>query len=267
MKKYLSIFLISFRQDFAYKLSFVMWRFRNVMQILVFFFLWSSVFTTKNTVFFGYTKEKIIAYAFLLIFIKAVVLSSKSIEVSSQISNGVISNFLTKPINFFKYWLVRDVSSKILNICFSVVEISVLFLILKPIIFVQTNFLYILLFIFSLCVASLIFFCLSMLTNFVSFWIPEIGWGAQFLVVIIFVEFLSGAFFPLDVFPKTIYNILQFTPFPYLIFVPIKTYLGIESIGSLLRLNLAGLVWVVVLMIIMKKVWNKGLKAYEAVGR
>ncbi len=267
MSKYLQILKISFQQEFTYRLNFIMWRVRNVIQILVFFFLWSSVFAAQGSNYFGYNKEKIIAYAFLLILVRAIVMSSRSVDVAGIISNGELSNLLIKPVNFFKYWITRDISSKLLNIIFSFFEIVILFLILKPNIFIQTNPLQILLFITSLLIAAFIFFCIAMLTSFIPFWIPEVSWGAQFLVIVVFVEFLSGAFFPLDVFPKSIYEFLRFTPFPYLIFVPIKTYLGVESISTTSGSLLIGFTWSLILWILMKRVWQKGLKIYEAVGR
>jgi ABC-2 type transport system permease protein len=267
MSKYLQILKISFQQEFTYRLNFIMWRVRNVIQILVFFFLWSSVFSVQGSNYFGYDKEKIIAYAFLLIFVRAIVMSSRSVDVAGIISNGELSNLLIKPVNFFKYWITRDISSKSLNIIFSIFEIVILFLILKPNIFIQTNFFQIILFIISLLIAALIFFCIAMLTSFIPFWIPEVSWGAQFLVIVVFVEFLSGAFFPLDVFPEAVFKILRFTPFPHLIFVPIKTYLGVESLSTTLGSLSIGLVWSLILWILMKRVWQKGLKIYEAVGR
>ena len=133
--------------------------------------------------------------------------------------------------------------------------------------FIQTDPIQILLFIFSLIIAASIFFSIAMLTSFIPFWIPEVSWGAQFLIIVIFVEFLSGAFFPLDVFPEAIFKILQFTPFPYLIFVPIKTYLGVATSITTPWSLLIGFTWSLILWILMKRVWQKGLKIYEAVGR
>ncbi len=267
MKKYLSILKISFQQEFAYRLNFVMWRIRNIIQILVFFFLWNSVYESDSVSHFGYTKEKIIAYVFLLIFVRAIVLSSRSVDVAGHVANGDLSNYLLKPVSYFKYWITRDVGSKILNVLFSSLEIGVLYLIFKPDIYIQQNILYILLFFLSLIIAGFIYFNIIMLTNSVPFWVPEVAWGAQFLVTIIAVEFLSGAFFPLDVLPNAFLNFLKLTPFPYLIFIPIKTYLGAENL-QITTMNLAlGLVWVIILWKLKHKVWRRGLKVYEAVGR
>lgn len=267
MKKYISIFKISFQQEFAYKLNFVMWRVRNIMQILVFFFLWNAVFENGTQEVFGYTKEKILTYAFVLILIRAIALSSRSVDIAGQISNGELSNLILKPINYFKYWVTRDISSKLLNAIFASVEILILFMFLKPSIFLQTNPLYLLMFLVSLAISMFIFFNILMLTNFVPFWAPEVSWGAQFLVIVVVVEFLSGSFFPIDVFPTVIYNALKLTPFPYLIFAPIKIYLGNFSIVESLQSLAVGGVWCVVLWFTMNSVWKKGLKIYEAVGR
>lgn len=267
MRKYLSIFKVSFQQEFAYKLNFIMWRVRNIMQILIFFFLWSAVFEGGRQEVFGYTKDKILTYAFVLILIRAIALSSRSVDIAGQISSGELSNLLLKPINYFKYWITRDLSSKLLNAIFATIEISILFVLLKPPIFIQTNVFILLLFIVSLLISMFIFFNILMLTNFVPFWAPEVAWGAQFLVVVVVVEFLSGSFFPIDVFPTVIYNALKLTPFPYLIFAPIKIYLGNFSIAQSLQSLLVGGVWCVVLWTAMNSVWKKGLKVYEAVGR
>ncbi|MFC1625989.1 ABC transporter permease [Patescibacteria group bacterium] len=267
MKKFFKIFSISFQQEFAYRLSFVLWRLRNVTQILVFFFLWDAVFSGRNTEIFGYDKAKIFTYAFALIVVRAIVLSSRSSDIAGQIANGELTNLLIKPISYFKYWLTRDLASKVLNIFFGVFEVSVLIILLKPNVFLQPNLLYLIAFIASLIIAMFIFFNLLMLTSFVPFWAPELSWGAQFLVVMVVAEFLSGSYFPLDIFPVGIYQVLRFTPFPYLIFIPIKIYLGNFSSSLVLQSLAIGTLWSFILWKATNYVWRKGLLVYEGVGK
>jgi len=267
MKKYLRLFNISFQQEFAYRLNFILWRARNVMQILIFFFLWDAIFSGGATQIFGYDKAKIFTYAFALIIVRAIVMSSRSADVAGQIANGELSNLLLKPINYFSYWLTRDLSSKFLNILFSIFETVVLVLILKPNVFIQTNPVYLISFTLALIIAMFIYFTTIMMTSFVPFWVPEIVWGAQFLVIVIVVEFLSGAFLPLDIFPPTVYQILRFTPFPYLIFIPIKIYLGNFDYSMVIQSLIIGTAWCWVLWRIVNYIWKKGLLVYEGVGR
>jgi len=258
---------MSIVQEFTYRLNFIMWKVRNIIQILVFFFLWDAVFSGRNGQIFGYTREQIFTYAFVLIVVRAVVFSVRSNDMAGQISNGELTNLLLKPVNYFKYWITRDAAYKILNIIFGFIEVGGLILILKPNIFFQSNPVYFLTFILSLIVSMFIYFNILAMTSFVPFWVPELAWGAQFLVIAVIVEFLSGASFPIDIFPKSIYQILMLTPFPYLIFAPIKIYLGSFSYLEVFRSLSIGAIWGVILWSISKTVWKKGLKVYEGVGR
>lgn len=267
MGKYLQVFKISFQQEFVYRVNFVMWRIRNVMQILLVFFLWDSVFSDPNRVVFGYDREKILAYVLGLVFVKAFVLSSRSADVAGEVSRGNLSNYLVKPVSYFKYWLVRDVSSKALNLFFAIFEMFILFLFLKPSFYIQTNLVSILGFIISVVLAMLIYFILIFITSSVPFWIPEAAWGVHFLIGVVIVEFLSGALFPLDLLPDAVQAVLNFTPFPYLIFFPLQVYLGNVVGFALFRGLLVCGVWLVLLFYVMSYVWKRGLKVYQAHGR
>lgn len=266
MEKYTAILKVGLKQELTYKLQFILTRLRNIIQILVFFFLWQSVLVGQDNLF-GYTSSSIAVYTFLLIIIRSLVMTTKANDVSGYVSNGELSNYLLKPINFFKYILVKDIPVRLLNLFFSVFEISILFLLLKPNIFVQTNPIQVLFFLITLVIASVVFFLVLMTINAVPFWVPDMGWGAQFLFMMIFVEFLSGAFFPLDVFPTAIQSFLKLTPFPYIVFIPIKTYLGDITLFESLKNISIGLVWCFILVLLMRKTWKAGLKIYEGVGR
>ncbi len=267
IKKYISVFKISFAQEFAYRLNFIMWRVRNIMQILLLFFLWTTVFSDPTRVIFGYDRAKMLTYVFGILVVKALVLSARAVDVAGEISRGDLTNLLLKPINYFKYWLTRDLSSKALNMVFAFFEIIILFLILKPPIFLQTDSLVLLGFAAFLVLAILLFFALLMITNFVPFWAPELGWGAQFLMIVIVTEFLSGGLFPLDILPGAAQKILYLTPFPYLIFFPIQVYLGKITGDALIGGVLIASFWLIVLWLAMGWVWRKGLLVYRAEGR
>lgn len=267
MNKYLSVFKISFHQEFAYRLSFVMWRVRNVLQILVVFFLWDTIFSFREGELFGYDRDKILTYVLGLVFVKAFVLSARAQDVAGEIARGEIINYLLKPLNYFKYWLTRDLSSKTLNLSFALGEFTLLYFILKPPFYFQVNFFQILLFLLSIGLAILTYFLLLFIVNAIPFWAPELGWGGHFIFTVIMVEFLSGVLFPLDILPMGIQNVLSFTPFPYLIFFPLQIYLG--KITGLLAVKgiLISFAWIFILWFLMKWIWQKGFKAYQAYGR
>lgn len=267
MKKYLSLFNISLQQEFAYRLNFIMWRARNVIQILLVFFLWDSVFSSPDRVVFGYDRTKILTYVFGILIVKAFVLSARAVDVAGEVSNGDLNNYLVKPIDYFKYWFTRDVSSKVLNFIFAIVEIILLYIFLRPPFFLQTNPLYLMGFVVSIALAIFIFFVILFITSAVSFWMPEVAWGAQFIVIMIVTEFLSGALFPIDILPQTFQNVLYMLPFPYLIFFPLQVYLGKLGVMEIFRGLSVSFIWAVSLWFLMKMIWGKGLKVYQAFGR
>jgi len=267
VKKYLQIFKLSFQQEFAYRLNFVMWRVRNILQIILLFFLWSSVFKDPQTEVFGYNQEKILTYVFGILILRAIVFSARAVDVAGEISNGDITNFLLKPVNYFKYWATRDIASKILNLGFSVFEITILFLILKPNLFLQTNLLTLFAVLISLTMAVILFFCLLFITNMSAFWMPENGWAAQFLFIAIITDFLSGGVFPLDILPLAFQKVLYSSPFPYLLFFPLQVYLGKIAGLEIIRGLATAFTWVFILFMTVKFIWAKGLRRYSAEGR
>lgn len=267
MKKYWEIFKISLTQEFVYRLNFIMWRLRNIIQIFIVFFLWDSVFADPKRVLFGYDRPQILTYVFGIMIVRAFVLSSRSVDVAGEIADGRLTNYLLKPVGYFKYWLARDLSSKVLNLGFAVVEFAGLYFLLKPPFFFQTNPVYLILFIFSLALGILIFFNLLFLAGSVPFWYPQAAWGAQFLFVWVFTEFLSGATFPLDILPSPILNGLYLTPFPYLIFFPIQLYLGKVTIAFAIKGLVVMGVWVGVLRLAVDSLLQRGLRVYRAEGR
>ena len=205
-----------------------------MFQIFLVFFLWDTIFANSQRIVFGYDRQKMLTYIFGLIIVRALVLSSKANEVGGDISRGDIINLLLKPISYVKYWLTRDLSSKGINLIFAVFETILLYFILRPDFFLQGNILLLLSFATSIVLAILIYFLLLFTIGLVPFWVPESAWGISFLMLVV-VEFLSGALFPLDILPVSVQSIINFTPFPYLLFFPLQIYLG--KVGTLIMLR------------------------------
>lgn len=267
MKKYLQIFKISFEEEFAYKLNFILWRFRNVIQILMTYFVWSMVYSDPGKIIFGYDRAKILTYVFGIMIVRALVMSARSMDVGNDISTGDLSNYLIKPMNYFKYFFTRDAASKLLNLVFAVVEFLLLFIILKPPFVFQTNLLSILGFLIALILAICIYSLILFLLSSIPFWVPELGWSSQFLVAVVIVEVLSGMVFPINILPHVLQSIILATPFPYLIYFPVEVYLGNVTGWAMFGGIMVAAAWAGILWLSLNIVWKKGLKVYQAFGR
>ena len=263
MNKFLAIFNISWQNMLIYRLNFVLWRFRTVLQFILVYFLWWTVFQTQESVF-GYTEVTILTYVLISALTRAIVLSSRIMDIGGHINEGSIVNFLVKPQGVIGFYFARDLADKLLNISFVLIELIVIYFLLKPEIIIQTNFLILFQFLISLILAIILYFSLSFAFGLLAFWLENI-WGIYFLFFMS-VEALGGGLFPIDILPERFANILLLTPFPYLLYFPAKVYSGTLSSEQLIYGFIILVFWVVFSWVLMKKVLNAGLRTYTAVG-
>lgn len=203
----------------------------------------------------------------MVLMVSTLVLSSPSSDnIGGEIANGDLSNYLLKPVSYLKYWFARDLSSKLLNIIFATFEVSILWLLLKPNIQMSSNLAVFLGFILSCILAIVLNYLVSITTRFVAFWTPENTWGIAF-VALVLQEILGGGIFPLDILPKFVNILLQFTPFPYLIYYPVAIFVGKIQGMELIRILGQTFIWIAVMLWLSNLVWRKGLKAYSSEGR
>lgn len=264
MKKYLIVVKNSFAEYFAYRLNFFLWRVRVIVIILISFSLWQAIFRT-NKVVFGYHEQEMLTYIIFISVLSGIVLATRAERVATEINMGTLSNFLIQPMRYFLFNLSRDVADKIINTVCSFFEIFLFILIIHPPIILQTDLFLVILFFIAALIASLLYFEINMILSFIAFWSKE-TWAPRFIFFIL-VNFLAGLYFPLDIVPREIYKILELLPFTYLIFFPLKIYLGNIDEFFLIKGFILGIFWTVLLWLFMEYVWRRGLKLYAAEGK
>lgn len=263
MNKYTTILKTQAAIYFVYRLSFVLWRVRSLLGFIVTYFLWSSVFSSHQQIF-SYTREMMITYVLLLGIIDSLILTTRTSDIAGEIANGDIINYLLKPVSFFGTVITREVVDKMINGIFSVVEIALFILFLHPKIIIQHDPLAYLFFFIALGIGAAISFFISFGLSLVAFWTAE-TWAPRFIYFIL-LSMLAGTVFPLDILPRSLYNILLLTPFPYLVFLPAKIYLKGVTPDTLPLLGI-GFVWALALYYLLCAVWKKGLREFSFFGR
>lgn len=264
MNKYYWAARNTWEETLTYRFNFLMWRVRNVVLILSLYFLWFSVIPENSRVF-GYDQSSILTYVLGTSLISAIVTSNRSYAIGDEINQGNLSNYLIKPMNYFLYWFSRDIGDKLMNLFFSIGEIVLIYLIFHPPLVMQTNPVIILLFIFSVILAVILYFLMNLLLGFVGFWSADV-WAPRFIFWVV-LSFFAGNYFPLDILSPSIYRIFELLPFSYLIFFPIKVYLGQIVMFDIMKGFMITGFWIILLFILSRLIWSKGLRAYTAQGR
>ncbi len=263
MKKYLIIAYLGIKQVFVYRLSFFLWRIRNIFAIVFVYFLWNSIMIHR-TQLFSYSHETLITYILAINLISSFIMGTRTSEIANDILSGDIANDFLKPISYFKYALSKEIADKGINFFFSVIEVVTLILIFKPSILIQTNLLNYLFFIIALVLGVVISFFISLCLSCLAFWSNDI-WAPRFIYITI-TTMLAGSFFPLDILPKFLYNLLLLTPFPYLMYLPTKIFVNGISPQLIFPVVMA-VIWAGIMLFASGIIWKSGVKNYNAYGR
>ncbi len=263
MRKIISIARANVSQYLVYRLSFVLWRVRLVLTLLLTFFLWRAAFANRLEVF-HYSQAQINTYILLMYVVGDLVFSSRLADLSSEIRNGSIINQLLKPFPFLRLTFIRETVDKFLNLGFGVLEIGLLAWLLKPQLYWQTDGATWLLFILAVGLGATISFFISFCLSLIAFWSTEI-WAPRF-VFLVLITVASGSYFPLDILPKAVYQFLLLTPFPYFTYLPTKIYLDGASSNYIGLLGLS-LLWVFLSYLLARYLWRKGMREFSFFGR
>lgn len=256
------MFSTTSKEYFVYRLNFILWRFRVVLNLLLPLFLWSAVFD-KNAVIGNYNKTTFVSYLLYGNLIATFVFGTRTFDISSDINDGRIINTLLKPISFFKYYLAKEMADKAVNLFFAIFEILFLIWLFKLHI-VRPNNLFIFLIIFINGVLISYFINLSL--SFIGFWTTEV-WPIRFIFTVL-LFFVAGNYFPLDILPPAIYKAVLLTPFPYMFYLPAKILINQQlTISNLFPQLSLSYLWLFGSYLLARLVWKSGIKSFSFWGR
>ncbi len=264
MKKYYLVARNTWDQTVAYRLNFIMWRFRVFLSLISTYFLWFTLLPQGKSIA-QYHQATILTYILGGSIVYSIVLSTRVADVAEEITQGDLSNYLMRPVNYIGYYFAKDIGDKGMNILFSFIEITIFFLSFRPPFFIQTHMWNVVGFIAAIIIAICINFSLNMILSFVGFFSSE-TWAPRFIFYIL-LGFLAGTLFPLDIFPHWLFLVLNALPFSFLIYTPMKIYLGQLSLQATLVSLGGAIVWALALFFLMLFLWKKGVKLYGAEGK
>lgn len=250
---------------FVYRLNFFLWRFRNVVFLLSLIFFWQAVYQQRGEIF-GYHQNQMLTYVVGMAVLRAIIFGTRTADLAGMIKSGeLVGRFLLRPWNVTQAFFFRDLAPKLLDITFGLAELFLLIKIFHLPLFISSSYLNLLSFFLAMVVSFLLYFFLSLSFSLIAFWVDNV-WAPRWLFGVIFLEFMSGVFFPLDVLPSGLVKIINLTPFPYLLYFPLKIYLGQVDFSEARRILLIMLAWLIIIVLLVKELWRRGLKVYSSYG-
>ncbi len=260
------VMAMEFRKIFAYRSDFwITFLGQIFIQLLVTVSLWQAIYQGNEVkTMQGYGLEQMALY-YLVANIGMRILWGENIGfISREIYEGTFTRYLLYPISFFQY---KTISSLSYSLFYSTQLL--IFYFLYHLFFIEAGISYgdlshLFSGVFLFLLSAMLFLQLAFMIELLALWVDNV-WTLM-IMVRFFITFFGGGFIPLKFLPNWAQDLLQWTPFPYLIDLPVRTILGLSTQNEMREGFFLILFWMVLLSSFVKIIWSKGQKQYTGVG-
>lgn len=263
MRKYLAIFNLAWQMALTHRMRAVVWIFVDLIFPIVMALIFKSVYSTPDEVIFGLNYQQLIQYYIIVTFIKILVISHPSENMSLYIWNGDINQRLVQPINFPFRRIASAISWRLFTITIYSPVIIAFLLFTKIPISINLNLTQSVLLLTILLLAFITYWVFDFIFGTLAFWFIDIS-GFQNLKVVLF-SLLSGRIIPPNFLPQNLQAVNQYLPFQYFLAFPVEIIQN-QSVKNLHLKILILLFYLALFSITARFFWRKGLKRYSAVG-
>ncbi len=263
-KKYLAVTKNEWLRIVEYRFSVFSYRIGGFLEIFIQIIIWNIIYKSTDLVY-GYTYNEMITYI-LIGYLFYFLTSNYGFEthIAKSIRLGTLSSILCKPISWLSYILSTALGRVYVTLISSLgMQLAIILLFYKSIIPPESVMTIVIIFLLMI-LGFFIKVSLSIIIGMVAFWTVYVG-GIQYSAKM-FMSFFSGSFFTLALLPTSLLKIALWMPFAYTFFVPTQIYLGKMTIAEGWRGVMISVLWLLVLCVIIKIVWERGIKKYESVG-
>jgi len=255
---------IALKDRMAYRLDFLVDMLINPFVFLIVQFLWTTIyaFNAVSTIQ-GFTLQETITYFAISQIVGFFVWTWIVGMVGEVIKFGDFARYVLMPVDFFWSMISEAFGNKLPSM---LIKAPVLLLLLKLFfdIIINTNPVYLIMFIMSLLMSFLLYNVFFFIMGLLTFW--QESYFLFELLGVAALNFFSGALIPLDFYPgfmKTIVNIL---PFKYIYYSPIMIYLEKFTINESLSILFQQLIAFIILYFIAKLLFRIGRKKFTSQG-
>jgi ABC-2 type transport system permease protein len=262
--KYRQAFLIGLQSNLVYRWNFAVRGFFSLFRLAVVFLLWRAAYASAPHIG-GFDFAQTLTYFIVLILLQFFIGAfNEDYQISEEIRNGLINQFLLKPINYFLYRLTIFASARVVSGALILVPLLVCLPFLRHAIVLPHEFWRVGLGLPAMAMAALIQFTIAYCFGMLTFWFLEIQ--GFVILSMAFESILGGQLFPLDLLPPRIFHAAQFLPFYYQMYFPAAILTGRiarEAVAPGLTLQAA---WLAILLGVAQLLWRRGLRRHTAVG-
>jgi ABC-2 type transport system permease protein len=264
LEKYRQAFLVGLQSNLVYRWNFAVRGFFSLFHLAAVFILWGAAYAGTTSIggfSFGQTLTYFITLLVLQFFISAF---NEDYQISEEIRNGLINQFLLKPINYFTYRLSIFAAARLVSGLLIFLPVLVALPVIGPYLTFPAEPWRLAVILPALVQSALIQFSIAYCFGLLTFWFLEIQ---GFVILSMAVEtLLGGQMFPLDLMPAPLFHAAHYLPFYYQMYFPAAIITGRIGLPLALEGLVIQFVWVLVLLGLNQLLWVRGLRRHTAVG-
>ena len=265
LTKYRHAFLLGLQSNLVYRANFAVRGFFSLFHLTVVFILWGAAYAGSPSIggfSFGQTLTYFLVMLVMQFFVGAF---NEDYQISEEIRNGLINQFLLKPINYFLYRFSIFVAARLVTGVLILLPLLVAVPLLHDYLTLPHDLWRIALGVPAMALSAVIQFSIAYCFGMLTFWFLDIQ---GFVILSMAMEsILGGQMFPLDLLPAGVFRVAQFLPFYYQTYFPVAILTGrIQDIGLVWQGLGVQLGWVVLLLGLNQVLWTRGLRRHTAVG-
>ncbi len=264
LEKYRQAFLVGLQSNIVYRWNFAVRGFFSLFHLAVVFILWGAAYAGTDKIG-GYDLRQTLTYFITLLVLQFFISAfNEDYQISEEIRNGLINQFLLKPINYFLYRFSIFVAARLVTGALIFLPLLVAMPFIHSYLTFPLDAWRLAVILPALALSALIQFSIAYCFGMLTFWFLEIQ---GFVILSMAIEsVLGGQVFPLDLLPAWIYRIAQFLPFYYQMYFPGAIITGRIELTQALQGLVIQAGWVIVLLLVNQLLWVRGLRRHTAVG-
>lgn len=262
LRKARALLVVWFGHMSAYRAEIVIWILTGSLPLIM-LAVWIGKAQASGGAVGGFSAPDFAAYFLSAWLSQQMIVAWVAWELDFQIRQGTLSPKLLRPLDVFWEHVAAHLAERLVRLPI-MVAVLLAGLLLIPGTRIAPDLLHVLAYLVSITLAWVIRFQIAYCIGLLAFWYEHaIAFDELYFTI---AAFLTGAFAPLELYPPAVRAVLEWLPFPYTIYYPVRILNGALDWPTTLGAIGVQCVWALVFWLLRMLLWRRGLRRYGAVG-
>ena len=261
LRKWRAIFNVYFQDGIAYRASGLIWILTDLTTAVTMPLVWAKA--SAGGAIQGFSTSDFVLYYLCLLLLGSFITSHIMWELAMEIKEGQFTNMLVRPVSFYQFTFLRNLSWRIIRTCLFLPFFFVLLWAYHGYlggahVYLGWEFWV------AVLLGHLVSFTVVMMMSMIALFTQE----AMSIFELYYVPmlFLSGQLFPIAVLPDWARFLGKLFPFYYTTGAPTEILIGRVSGPQALQTLGMQAVWIAIAYLLSRLLWSRGLRHYTGVG-